>query len=118
MQKYPAVTLSGRTLPARLVDLADPPSVLYVHGELPRGAAVAIVGTRYPSTRARDYARQLARELALYFGPSPPIPSGLIWRTAEGPRPLDPGIPIGSQVHPEAEIDLEDVTLDPLFDSP
>ena len=63
-------------------------------------------------------AGQLAQELALYFGPSPPIPTRLVWRSAEGPRPLDPGIPIGSQVHPEAEIDLEAVLLDPPFDSP
>jgi len=62
--KYPETILSGSQLPARLADLPEPPFALYVRGELPRGAAVSIVGTRYPSTRARAYARSLARELA------------------------------------------------------
>jgi len=35
-----------------------------VRGELPRGPAVAIVGTRYPSKPGSDFAGELARELA------------------------------------------------------
>jgi DNA processing protein len=37
---------------------------LYVHGELPRGPAVAIVGTRKPTDAGAAFARDLARELA------------------------------------------------------
>jgi DNA processing protein len=55
--------ISGSTLPPRLLDLGDPPERLYLHGELPRGPAVAIVGTRRPSPRAREFGRKLAREL-------------------------------------------------------
>ena len=63
-------------------------------------------------------AGRLADELALYFGPSPPIESRLVWRSPEGPRLLDPRIPIGSQVHAEAEIDLEPATLDSAMGPP
>lgn len=58
------MVLRGSTLPARLNDLPIVPEVLYVRGELPRGAAVAVVGTRHPSAGAKTYARRLARELA------------------------------------------------------
>ena len=64
MPKYPERILSGAALPSRLMDLPSPPAVLYVRGELPRGAAVSIVGTRHPSSAGRSYARTLARELA------------------------------------------------------
>ncbi|HEV8246684.1 MAG TPA: DNA-processing protein DprA [Polyangiaceae bacterium] len=50
--------------PARLHDLEEPPAALYVRGELPRGPAVAIVGTRKPTSDARRFTRELARELA------------------------------------------------------
>ena len=56
--------LTGSSLPGRLADLAAPPERLFLRGELPRGPAVAIVGTRYPSARAKMYARTLAKELA------------------------------------------------------
>jgi DNA processing protein len=56
--------LIGNTLPARLADLAEPPARLFLRGELPRGPAVAIVGTRYPSELGSEYARGLARDLA------------------------------------------------------
>jgi len=56
--------LSGETLPARLADLTEPPARLFLRGELPRGPAVAIVGTRRPSERALKFTRQLAFELA------------------------------------------------------
>ncbi len=64
MPKYPERILSGAGLPSRLMDLPNPPAVLYVRGELPRGASVSIVGTRHPSSAGRAYARTLARELA------------------------------------------------------
>jgi DNA processing protein len=55
--------LSGPRLPARLADLPHPPARLYLHGELPRGPAVAIVGTRQPTEPATDFARDLAMRL-------------------------------------------------------
>jgi DNA processing protein len=64
LPRHPETILSGATLPARLADLPSPPDVLYVRGELPRGAAVGIVGTRYPSPQGKAYARAFARELA------------------------------------------------------
>ena len=51
-------------------------------------------------------AGALVRELELYFGPPPPA-FRLVWRSAEGPRELDPSMPIGVQIQPEAEVDLE-----------
>ncbi len=56
--------LTGSALPPRLVDLAAPPERLFLHGELPRGPAVAVVGTRHPSARGAEYALELARDLA------------------------------------------------------
>jgi DNA processing protein len=51
-------------LPGRLADLDRPPARLFLRGELPRGPAVAIVGTRHPSERWAQYAFDLAAELA------------------------------------------------------
>lgn len=59
----PAI-LERELLPARLKDLAEPPERLYVRGELPRAAAVAIVGTRRPTREGTHFARHLASELA------------------------------------------------------
>jgi DNA processing protein len=56
--------LRGAALPPRLSDLKRPPNKLYLRGELPRGPAVAIVGTRHPTQRGRQFARDLAAELA------------------------------------------------------
>jgi DNA processing protein len=56
--------LTGSSLPPRLVDLAAPPERMFLRGQLPRGPAVAIVGTRHPSARSSEYARELAGELA------------------------------------------------------
>lgn len=51
-------------MPPRLLDLTSPPERAYLLGELPRGPAVAIVGTRKPSKHARRFAFRLARDLA------------------------------------------------------
>lgn len=51
-------------MPVGLSDLAKPPERVFVRGVLPRGPRVGIVGTRYPSEEAADYARELARHLA------------------------------------------------------
>jgi DNA processing protein len=56
--------LSGERLPPCLGELRDPPDSLYVHGELPRGPGVAIVGTRKPTEEGEAFARDLAGELA------------------------------------------------------
>jgi DNA processing protein len=60
----PERTLTGSSLPPRLRELDGVPSELYLRGELPRGPAVAIVGTRAPTEAARAYAAELAGELA------------------------------------------------------
>ncbi len=59
--------LSGAELPVRLRELAQPPSVVYVHGEVPTDgavASVAIVGTRRPTAEGATFACELARDLA------------------------------------------------------
>jgi len=56
--------LTGCALPARLADLSAPPVRLFLRGELPRGPAVAIVGTRSPSEAGAQFARGLAKDLA------------------------------------------------------
>ena len=56
--------LTGERLPPRLADLAEPPERLWLRGELPRGPAVAIVGTRYPSAEAIAFTKTLAGDLA------------------------------------------------------
>ncbi len=61
----PEEKLTGRQLPVRILDLPVPPEALFVRGELPRGPAVAVVGTRSCSQESRDFARALARDLAL-----------------------------------------------------
>jgi DNA processing protein len=56
--------LFGDRLPPALADLDEPPARLHLEGELPRGPAVAIVGTRYPSVEGAAFARALASDLA------------------------------------------------------
>jgi len=53
------------SFPARLRDLPSLPASLHVRGDLPRGPAVAIVGTRRPTPEAWRFARDLSYELAL-----------------------------------------------------
>lgn len=59
-----AEELRGERLPPRLSDLAEPPERLYLHGELPRGPAVAVVGTRRASAEGLAFTRAFAAELA------------------------------------------------------
>jgi DNA processing protein len=56
--------LTGSALPGRLQDLEAPPERLFLRGQLPRGPAVAIVGTRHPSEAYAEFAHRLARQLA------------------------------------------------------
>jgi DNA processing protein len=60
----PTRLLTGAALPPRLADLGHPPERLYLHGLLPRGPAVAIVGTRRASSQGLSFTRTLARKLA------------------------------------------------------
>jgi DNA processing protein len=52
--------------PRNLLNIAAPPPVLYVHGRLADSDewAVALVGTRHPSTYGKEAARELAHGLA------------------------------------------------------
>lgn len=50
-------------------------------------------------------AGELAAALRLYLGP-PGASAAPVWRAAGGPKPLDPALPLGDQVPPEAEIDF------------
>ncbi len=56
--------LTGDRLPPRLADLESPPARLYLRGELPRGPAVAVVGTRHPSAEAAAFTKSLCADLA------------------------------------------------------
>ncbi|MGH8057785.1 MAG: DNA-processing protein DprA [Candidatus Entotheonellia bacterium] len=60
------VTQEDRAYPPLLKAIDDPPPVLYVKGELgdPTRPAVALVGSRRPSTYGKVVAEQLARGLA------------------------------------------------------
>jgi DNA processing protein len=60
------VTYSSEQYPARLREIADPPLVLYVRGDVTALAeiGVAVVGTRKPSTYGLQVARRLAHDLA------------------------------------------------------
>ena len=50
--------------PAALRELPDPPAVLHVLGELPRGDAIAIVGARRATAYGLEVARSMGRSLA------------------------------------------------------
>lgn len=63
-ERLRAKKLGPGSLPPRFADLPSPPAELYVWGELPRGPAVAIVGTRAPTEPARKFAQSLSGALA------------------------------------------------------
>ncbi len=54
----------GPGFPEALRLIPDPPLVLYARGSLPCGPALAIVGSRRPSSRARRAAQEYAEQLA------------------------------------------------------
>lgn len=60
------VTLSCADYPARLMEIYDPPPVLWVRGKVETLArpAIAVVGTRAPSSYGAGMAEMLARDLA------------------------------------------------------
>jgi DNA processing protein len=58
------VTLEDEDYPPGLRQLAPPPPVLYLRGEVPAGPAVAIVGSRRPDPYGEEAADLFARALA------------------------------------------------------
>lgn len=58
--------LGDEDYPEPLLQTADPPLLLYLHGrrELLRGPMLAIVGSRDPTVQGRDNARSFARQLS------------------------------------------------------
>lgn len=60
-----AVLVQGLpSFPPLLLEISDPPVVLYAKGELPEGLFVSIVGSRRPTARGRETARLFASRLA------------------------------------------------------
>lgn len=60
----PGEELTGTRLPRPLAELPEPPARLHLHGRLPRGPAIAIVGTRTASAEALSWTRELSAEIA------------------------------------------------------
>jgi DNA processing protein len=60
------ITLADDTYPRALLEIADPPAVLYAHGraELLQRPALAIVGSRNASAQGESNAEQFARSLS------------------------------------------------------
>jgi len=58
------LTREDAAWPARLLDLAVPPPVLYIQGTLPEGPGVTMVGSRRTDRYGTEVARLFARELA------------------------------------------------------
>jgi DNA processing protein len=62
------IALGDPAYPARLLETADPPTLLYAEGNIKRATerAIAIVGSRHPTpqglTNARDFAAELGRQ--------------------------------------------------------
>lgn len=58
------ISLQNADYPDMLREIANPPKQLYTLGDLPKGVAVAIVGSRKPTDYGRQVTYQLAGELA------------------------------------------------------
>jgi DNA processing protein len=59
-----ARVLCGQDVPRRLADMAEPPSEVFLWGELPPEPYVAIVGSRGATDEACRFVRRLAAELS------------------------------------------------------
>jgi DNA processing protein len=59
------VALGDPAYPVRLLETADPPTLLYAEGDITRAAAasIAIVGSRHPTPQGVSNAREFAAEL-------------------------------------------------------
>lgn len=64
MNNFNVVRMTGATLPHKVADLLEPPQELHLTGELPRGPAVALVGTRRPTPEALEFAANLVTDFA------------------------------------------------------
>lgn len=58
------LTIWDADYPRQLMQISDPPALLYCCGELPAGPALAVVGTRHPTDFGRIFTRQLAGDVA------------------------------------------------------
>jgi DNA processing protein len=58
--------LEGALLPPRLRELPEPPERLFLHGILPSGPCIGVVGTREPTAGALAFAENLASSLAAH----------------------------------------------------
>ena len=60
------LTLGDAAYPQRLLQIADPPLLLYVQGDMSRLAApsIAVVGSRHPTPQGADNARAFAQALS------------------------------------------------------
>lgn len=64
--KLQVITIDDQIYPPLLKEIADPPVLLYYHGQIPRDQpAVAIVGSRRCTSYGQTVAQELTRELAL-----------------------------------------------------
>jgi DNA processing protein len=63
---FAAQVLEGAALPARLGDLPEPPERLFLHGSLPGGPCVGVIGTREPTAGALVFAETLSSSLAAH----------------------------------------------------
>jgi len=63
---YNVISIGSRTYPNRLLDLRDPPPVLYSLGPLPgpRTRTFSVAGSKTPSARGAEIAHAAGRELA------------------------------------------------------
>jgi DNA processing protein len=61
---FRAIPRDSPAFPPRLLEIPDPPFLIYVAGRIPEGEAVSIVGSRRPTPRARDAAGRFAGALA------------------------------------------------------
>ena len=65
-EEHHVITLADETYPRALLEIADPPAVLYAHGrvDLLQRPALAIVGSRNASAQGESNAEQFARALS------------------------------------------------------
>ena len=66
IESHSVVTLADETYPRSLLEIADPPALLYAHGrvQLLRQPALAIVGSRNASAQGERNAEEFARTLS------------------------------------------------------
>lgn len=58
------ITEAGENYPALLREIAQPPAQLYIRGTIPKGATLAVVGTRLPTAYGKQITPGLVTKLA------------------------------------------------------